>query len=112
MSPTPPPAETYRRELDRFEERSAGLRQLSRRLSWARLAVVGALFALAWPALFGDTIGTAWLLLPVAGFVALAVAHEGIEKRRRYSDRAAEIYRRGLARLALRVVPRSARIGL
>jgi len=55
---------------------------------------------LVWPTLFADSLATAWLWLPIVGFVAVAVVHEGVEKRHRHARRAAEYHRRGVERIA------------
>jgi hypothetical protein len=94
------PADSYRKQLESFKRLSEQLRQRSRLFSWLRLAIAGIAIALAWPALFSDLIGARWLWLPVAGFVAVALVHEGVEKRRRRVRDAAEYYRQSLDRIA------------
>jgi len=73
---------------------------LERRLSVARLAVFAlALFA-AWLAFDKALFSPWWLLLPVAVFVALLLAHDRVIHRRQRAARAAAFYASGLARLS------------
>ena len=94
------PASSYRKQFDSFERLSEQLRRRSRLFSWLRVAIVVSALALAWPALFGGRISAHWLWLPVAGFVAVAIVHESVEKRRRRTRRAVQYYRLGLDRIA------------
>jgi hypothetical protein len=86
----------------RLEERRrvAGLlEKQSRRISNARLAA-GIAAALVAFLVFGQVwISVWWLLLPLAVFAALVVAHAGVEKRLERAQRAVQFYERGLARL-------------
>src|SRR5215469_5946336 len=86
---------------DLLDQRRAAIAQLERQhgnLGYYRLALAAAALAVAWWALSGHG-SILWILIPVAGFVALAVVHERrlreLERRRR----AVRYYEKGLARL-------------
>lgn len=86
----------------RLAQRQAAADALARRDGWlsnARLAVfVGALmlFGLGWHMGSGQW---AWGLIPLAGFVALAIHHAQVQRRLDGMQRAATHYRDGVARL-------------
>ncbi|HEY7510258.1 MAG TPA: DNA mismatch repair protein MutS, partial [Vicinamibacteria bacterium] len=73
--------------------------RVDRALSAVRIALAVAFFVLWWLTLGPRGITPRWLLLPAALFVAVAVAHEWVARRRRTADRAVAFYERGLARL-------------
>jgi len=96
---TRPPAEVYRRRLDRRGETVVGYRRIESRLSVLRMAIVLGGLALGWPVVIAQVLSWYWLLLPVAAFIAAAVVHERVVRRRRRAERAVAYYQRGLERL-------------
>ncbi len=84
--------ERYRREEQILQKRSVAIG------NW-RLAIGVTEAVLAW-LVFGAKIVTPWsLLVPVLAFIALAMWHQRIIRRRTLAERAAAYYERGLARL-------------
>src|SRR5690348_1797294 len=69
------------------------------RIGGYKLAVIAAGLALAWFALIREEISAYWLLIPVGGYLALALWHELTLRARTKAERAAEFYERGLARM-------------
>ena len=96
---TRPPRKVYRLRLDRRRETVAGHRRIESRLSVLRMAIVIGGLALGWPVVIEQTLPWYWLLLPVAMFIATAVVHERVVRRRRRAERAVAYYERGLERL-------------
>src|SRR5664279_2620438 len=87
---------------ERLAERRASIAQREarhRRLGHGKLAMAALGVALVWLALAQGAVSILWVLLPIAGFVALVVIHEklltGLERRRR----AARFFEKALARL-------------
>jgi hypothetical protein len=68
-----------------------------RLVSFLRLGVVLLFLALLWPALSSKVISP--LLLPVAGFILLALYHERLYRARDLAQRAVTFYERGLERI-------------
>lgn len=92
-----PRAEYQRRRQERTA-RVAALQGRERRLVWLRGAVALALAALLW--FVADRRLPGWtVLLPVAAFIAVAVALSRVDRRTAQARRAVEVYARGLARL-------------
>jgi hypothetical protein len=74
-------------------------RRLETRLSWSRLILFGVGAALVWPTLFSKALAAAWLLLPLALFIAVVIAHDRTIRARIRAERAVAYYQRALARL-------------
>jgi hypothetical protein len=93
------PLEEYQRRLRAHEEQASKLKALHLWLGWLRLATVVLFLGLAWFTIFLSE-GPRWCVaIPIVLFVALGV-WQGTESRRLSSaQRAAEIYRRGIARI-------------
>jgi hypothetical protein len=70
-----------------------------RAVASARLAVFAAAVALAWASLASHALSPAWLLAPLAAFVALAVAHERVFAARSRARRAIAFHERALGRM-------------
>jgi hypothetical protein len=68
-------------------------------LGYWRLAAVAAAVVLVWLALSGPRLTILWVLMPVAGFVALLAAHAKLTRQLEKKRRAASFFERGLARL-------------
>ncbi len=86
----------------RLAERTTALAvhdRRERRIADARLGVAIVGLVIAWQSLWAKRIEASWLALPVLAFVALLIVHERARRARRKAERAAEFYRKGLARL-------------
>ncbi len=81
-----------RAEVVRHDRRDAAV-------AWARLGVFGAAAAVGWLALATRALAVAWLLAPLAAFVALAVVHDRVFAARRRARRAIAFHERALGRL-------------
>lgn len=91
-------AKVYRTELSGLEAAQAMAQSQERALGISKLLIAaGTLIAAA--LLIQDKGRLAWLLLPCATFVVLAVMHDKLLRAIRLRDRALRFYRRGLARL-------------
>jgi len=93
------PREEYIRRLTAHQARHARLEQQHILTGNLRLAVALLFVLQAWLTFGSGLIPPLWLLLPVAGFVTLAVVHERILRARRRAIRATSAYERGVARL-------------
>lgn len=93
------PREEITRRL--AERREAVLRhdRSDRLVASARLAVFVSALALAWLAFGAGRASAAWLVAPIAAFVALAVAHDRVFTARSRARRAIAFHERALARL-------------
>jgi hypothetical protein len=78
-------------EISRLDARNA-------KLAYARLAIVAGAAVVAWLALSGG-FSILWLLVPVAAFVALMVAHERLLRQLERQRRAKRFFDHGLERL-------------
>ena len=84
--------ERYTSQLSERQQEIDALRARERSLSVARLVVVGIAIAVAfWNVLVA--------LVPLAGFVVLAIWHERIVRRRKRAENRSAFYKRGMARL-------------
>ncbi len=84
--------ERYTSQLSERQQEIDALRARERSLSVARLVVVGIAIAVAfWNVLVA--------LVPLAGFVALAIWHERVVRRRKRAENRSAFYKRGMARL-------------
>jgi hypothetical protein len=72
---------------------------MHRSLGNLRLLLVIAALLLAWWSLYRHELSAWWLLLPLAAFVTVAIYHANILRKRSLAERAADVYRRGLARI-------------
>ena len=98
------PHEIYSRRLGERREATRLHARTEAAISNTRLVVAVAFVLLLWLALGPQVLSLAWLILPLAAFVALVVMHERVIQARRKSERAAAFYERGLARLEHRWV--------
>ena len=76
-------------------QRDAGLA----RLGYARLALAVAAAIIVWQALSSGLVSILWVLVPIAAFVALLVAHDRLSRALENRRRAERYFTRGLARL-------------
>jgi hypothetical protein len=97
--PEPAPRDEYERRLAARRRDHATASAGARRISNARLAVFAAGIALVAFAFGWKLADPRWLAVPVAGFVALVVAHERALRRRVVAERAVRYYEDGVARL-------------
>jgi len=81
-----------REEVLRHDRRDRGV-------AWARLAVFAAALAGGWLALATRALSLAWLLVPLAVFVVLAVLHDRVFAARERARRAIAFHERALGRL-------------
>ena len=98
------PAEIYRQRLAAREREVALLDRRHLILSNARLAVFLLGATLSWLAWISHLLSGWWVLAPVIIFIALAVAHDRVLRRRSRARRAVTFYSHGLDRLADRWV--------
>ena len=93
------PLEEYQRRLKAREEQASKLKASHLWLGWLRLATVVLFLGVAWFTIFLSE-GPRWCVaIPVVLFVALGVWQGSVSRRLSTAQRAAEIYRRGIARI-------------
>jgi hypothetical protein len=93
------PLQEYQRRLLTHEERASKLTKLHLILGWLRLATVVLLLGVAWLTIFLEE-GPRWaVFVPIVLFVALGVWQGRVSRQLSTARRAAEIYRRGIARI-------------
>ncbi|MGH8318594.1 MAG: MutS-related protein [Steroidobacteraceae bacterium] len=93
------PREEY---TSRLAAREASVRQLEtiqERVGVARLALGAIVLVLAWSSWGERWLSALWLLAPAAAFICAVAYHAALRRRHARAGRAAEFYRRGLARL-------------
>jgi hypothetical protein len=93
------PHAEYSLRLCRRREAEARWRRLDRRISNLRLAVFAAIAVAAWFVFAAETLGAAWLALPIATFVTLLPIHDRVIRSRERAGEAVAHYERALARL-------------
>jgi hypothetical protein len=95
----PSPAEQYRQRQQAREQQVAHFEKIHLRLGNLRLLLVLAAIALAWFSFERDTLSAWWLLVPAILFLAAAIVHARVLRRRSCAERAVNVYRKGLARI-------------
>ncbi len=93
------PSGEYARRLAEREETLRRLEAIQERVGTTRLALAAILLALAWSSWGEHWLAALWMLLPAAAFVCAVGYHAVLRRRHSRVARAAEFYRRGLARL-------------
>ncbi|MBB5340079.1 MutS-related protein [Tunturiibacter gelidoferens] len=93
------PSEEYKQRQQAREQQVAHFEKLHRRFGNLRLLVVIATLVAAWLSLHNDAFSPWWLLTGPAIFLAIAILHAGILRKRSCSERAVDFYRKGLARI-------------
>jgi hypothetical protein len=89
----------YSRRLADCQQRAANLARAERRIgNWRLVVFVGGLL-IGWLAFVLGVLSPLWLLVPLAAFIALVLAHVRVIAARKVADRAVQYYARGLARL-------------
>jgi transposase-like protein len=98
-SPSPDPAQEYRRRLTDRRHAARRFAGIDRWLSHARLATLGAAALMAWLAWSALLISPYWLAVPVVAFGVLVFVHGSVAGTRQRYERAVDYYERGLAHL-------------
>jgi hypothetical protein len=93
------PANDYRQRLLWREAQVANLNRVLDNFGTARLCLAALILVAAGFSLFQHTFGPLWLLPGVAAFAALVIAHQAVRRSHSRANRAADFYRRGLARI-------------
>ncbi|MGF7179238.1 MutS-related protein [Tunturiibacter psychrotolerans] len=93
------PSEEYKQRQQAREQRVAHFEKLHRRFGNLRLLIVTATLIAAWFSLHNDTFSPWWLLTGPALFLAIAILHASVLRRRDCAERAVDFYRKGLARI-------------
>lgn len=93
------PSEEYSQRQQAREVAVVHLEKVHRSLGNLRLLLVIAALFLVWWSLYRHDISAWFLLLPAAAFVAVAAYHAKILRRQSQAQRAADVYRKGLARI-------------
>ena len=93
------PADEYHARFERWRARHVASQRRSRQLGNARLATGLAAVAIAALAIGAGWISPWWLLVPLGIFIALAVAHDRIDKEREAALRGSAYYEQALSRV-------------
>jgi hypothetical protein len=93
------PRAVYCRRLEARRAELSRLHRIDARLSALRLLVFLGGVALVWPVVMTRVMSWAWMILPVAGFAAVAWVHDRVIRERMAARRAVRFYEAGLARL-------------
>lgn len=78
---------------------AAQLERLHIRIGYVRLLLGIAIAVMAWVAFARHTFSGWWLVAPIAAFAVVAARHAKVLQARIRAQRAAELYRRGIARM-------------
>jgi hypothetical protein len=93
------PLAEYHKRLSCFAERIASENRRHIYLGNAKLAVIAAEIGGLWLVLAKHLCPAYWLLLPVATYIALAIAHEFVWRAKNRAEVASAFYQRGIARM-------------
>jgi hypothetical protein len=93
------PGPEYRARLERHQKAHDHWLQRHRRIGNARLFAGVAAVAVAGISIGGGWISLWWLLAPAVAFLALAIAHSGVERSLDAAGRGVSYYERALARV-------------
>jgi hypothetical protein len=93
------PSEEYVQRLRARESRVAHYEMIHMRLGNIRLMLALLAGVIAWAAFRWHDLSPYWLILPAAVFVVIANYHSRILRSRELASRAADFYKRGLARI-------------
>jgi predicted ATPase len=93
------PRSEYSKRLENFLQIVAAKNRLHIQVGNFKLAIVAAGLVLAWFCLHKEAFPYYWLAIPVLLYLALALSHERILRRRAEAESAAAFYRRGIARI-------------
>lgn len=93
------PANEYSQRLALRERQVIDLDKVLSNFGYARLAIAALILLAAWFSLYLRYFSPIWLLLGIAAFTALVIAHQGARRRRARAERTVDFYRKGLARI-------------
>lgn len=93
------PTKDYQERLASREARANALKVLHGRIGAGRLAAAILTIAAIWWLHVSHALSSAWILAPLAVFLALVGYHSRVRRERARTERAANFYRRGLARI-------------
>jgi hypothetical protein len=93
------PSEEYKQRQQSREMQVAHFEKLHLRFGNLRLFVVVATLIAAWFSLHNDAFSPWWLLAALAVFIAIAIIHARILRKRSCAGRAVDFYSKGLARI-------------
>jgi MutS domain V len=93
------PSEEYKRRQQAREMQVAHFEKLHRRFGNLRLLLFIATAIAAWFSLHRDAFSAWWLLVALVAFLALAILHAKVLRKRTCAERAVDFYRKGLARV-------------
>jgi MutS domain V len=93
------PNEEYRRRLEARLRTIASRERQHVLLGYLKLATIGAFVVLLWMHLARHLFSGYWVLSPLVVYAALEVLHERVVRARTHAETAANVYRRGLARM-------------
>jgi MutS domain V len=93
------PSEEYKQRQQAREQHVAHFEKLHRRFGNLRLLIVTAILIAAWFSLHNDAFSLWWLLIGAALFLAIAILHASVLRRRACAERSVDFYRKGLARI-------------
>jgi hypothetical protein len=95
----PSPSAEYKERQQAREAKVLHLEKVHLRLGNVRLLLVAATLIIAWWSWERNAFSGWWLFVPVLLFVALAIFHAQVLRRRSSAERAVDVYRKGLARI-------------
>ena len=93
------PSEEYAARLADREARIAALQRAAQRFGTARLSLAGIAIVMGWMAWYAQWFTARWIVLPVAAFAVLVIAHSRLRRRLVRARRQAQFYRRAVARI-------------
>jgi hypothetical protein len=97
--PSASPSEEYKQRQRDCEATVTRFEKVHIRLGNVRLLLVIAALVAGWDSLEQSAFSVWWLLLPIIFFAATAIFHSKVLEKRSCAERAANFYRRGLARI-------------
>jgi hypothetical protein len=98
-SSAPSPSEEYKKRQQAREMQVAHFEKLHLRFGNLRLLVVIGTLITAWFSVYRDAFSPWWLLLALFLFLAIAILHAKLLRKRACAERAVNFYRNGLARI-------------
>jgi hypothetical protein len=93
------PFAEYAQRLEKLTQTIAAKERAHIRVGNLKMAAILAELALVWVAWGKGLVSTRWMLLPVAVYAGLAIAHELVLRARHRAQTAADFYRKGQARI-------------
>jgi hypothetical protein len=94
-----PPASEYQQRLQACQSRAANYEKIHYRYGNFRLLVFVFAVLIAWLSLYLHRVSAWWLVIPLAAFMAAALFHSRVLRRRDLAQRAVAFYSSGLARI-------------